>query len=277
MKVYREVGLHIRSIFKRYTDKVEPVSIDEAYLDVTEPKRGPASGTLLARAIKQDVLKETGLTVSVGVAAGKFYAKLASGIDKLGGLTVITPEDTLKVLADLPVDKFHGVGPVTANKLIKADIHTGADLKACPVERLEQHLGSFGVFLHAVANGIDERPVKPRVRKSYGSERTVYPALRSAEKVFAALAPLCEEVANYLGEAELQARTLTLKLKDVHYRVHTRSVTPVTPLSQAVQLRLHANLLLKANRELLPVKLAGISVKGLEAKSSVTQPVLLRP
>ena len=183
LSYYRSVGLEIRSIFARYTDIREPVSIDESYLDVSNPKRGPCSGTLIGQAIKRDVFRETGLTMSVGVAAGKFYAKLASGMNKPSGLTVIRPDEVVATLAKLNVSAFHGVGPVTARRLTAEGIRTGADLQSCSKERLEAILGSFGTFLHRVANGHDDRPVKPRERKSYGAERTFSRPLQTEASV----------------------------------------------------------------------------------------------
>ena len=271
MALYKELSLTIREIFGRYTDVLELVSIDEAYLDVTQPKQGPASGTLIGRAIKQEVKKETGLTVSVGVAAGKFLAKLASGMNKPDGLTVITPEDAAAILTSLPVAKIHGVGPVTAQRLHERRIFTGDDLLRCSLGELEHHFGKFGGFLHQIVRGQDERPVKARERKSYGAERTFVTPLQREEEVLGVLEPLTEHVALYLRDANLCARTLTLKLKDRHYQSVTRSVTPAQPLQNAETMTLFVRQLVRANLNQLPVRLAGVSVSNLQEPSKVVQ------
>ena len=276
LSYYRSVGAEIKEMFGRYTDVLEPVSIDESYLDVTTPKRGPASGTLIGRALKRAILQETGLTMSVGVAHAKFYAKLASGMNKPDGLTVIRPEDVIQTLAALDVSVFHGVGPVTARRLKAEGIRTGADLQRCSREELESLLGSFGSFLHRVANGTDDRPVKPRIRKSYGAERTFGSALPTEKSVLKITDPLCEVLATYLSKAGLNARTftLTLKLKDTHYKTRTRSVTPLTPLYAADKIRQHSRRLLTENLDLLPLKLVGMSVSHLAPPNTVWQPLL---
>src|SRR5690606_8495107 len=171
--VYRKVSRQIRQVFLSYTDLVEPLALDEAYLDVTEPKKGPSSATLTARAIKADILQITGLTASAGVAAGKFLAKIASGLEKPDGLTVITPERAQGFLDSLPVEKFFGVGPRTAQRLRSLGIQFGRDIRSAGRERLEAELGKAGASLHAIANGHDDRPVEPnRPRKSISSETT---------------------------------------------------------------------------------------------------------
>ncbi len=241
---------------------------------MTQPKQGPASGTLVGRAIKQEVKEETGLTVSVGVAAGKFLAKLASGMNKPDGLTVITPEDAAAILISLPVAKIHGVGPVTAQRLHERHIFTGGDLLECSLGELEAHFGKFGGFLYQIVRGQDERPVKARERKSYGAERTFVTPLQREEEVLGVLGPLTEHVALYLENANLCARTLTLKLKDKHYQGVTRSVTPAQPLQNVETMTLFVRQLLRANLDQLPVRLAGVSVSNLQGPSKVVQPGL---
>ena len=277
MKVYRAISSEIRETFKRYTDVLEVVSIDEAYLDVSEPKLGSASGTLLGKMIKRDIYEQTGLTVSVGVAAGKFLAKLASDMNKPDGLTVITPQDAAGVLASLPVAKIHGVGPVNAGKLCALGVVTGADLLTRSEAELEEHFGKFGRFLYQVARGVDERSVRARERKSYGSERTFATPLQSEAQVLEALLPLAEQVASYLRSAGLCARTVTLKLKDRDYQVATRSVTPAHVVQSAADLQELARRLLQANLALLPARLVGVSVSNLQGSRRVTQPPLFAP
>ena len=277
MPVYKQLSLELREVFSRYSDLLEVVSIDEAYLDVTEPKRGPASGTLIGQAIKREVRDATGLSVSVGVAAGKFLAKLASGMNKPDGLSVITPRDAAQVLAALPVAKIHGVGPVTAQKLRSLHILTGEDLLQQSQERLEHHFGKFGLFLYQIARGEDERPVRARERKSYGAERTFLTPLQSEREVWEMLLPLTEQVTTYLRDANLCARTLTLKLKDRDYQSATRSLTPAQAVHTPADLRALTRQLLLANLSLLPVRLVGVSVSNLCAPSRVTQPLLFEP
>ena len=274
MSVYQEVSAQIRQVFGRYTDSLEVVSIDEAYLDVSEPKRGPSSGTLIGQAIKQDILNETGLTVSVGVAAGKFFAKLASGMNKPNGLTIITPAEVKGVIYSLPVERIHGVGPVTAQKLHALKVHTGADLLALERERLEEHFGRFGGFLYLIARGRDDRPVKARERKSYGAERTFLTPLESEARVLEMLTPLSQRVAAYLQRSGYSAKTVTLKLKRWDYTVVTRSTTPPQPLSAQEDIERITTLLLVANLEHLPLRLVGVSVSGLVEAQGAVQPRL---
>ena len=274
MQVYKQVSAEIREVFGRYTDTLEIVSIDEAYLDVTTPKRGPASGTLVGQLIKREVRERTGLRVSVGVAAGKFLAKLASGMNKPDGLTVIRPQDAARVIASLDVAQIHGVGPVTAEKLHALGIFTGRDLLRWSREDLTGNFGSFGGFLHQIARGEDERPVRARVRQSYGAERTFLVPLEDEREVLAVLSPLSVQVAAYLRGAELCARTLNLKLKDQHYRAATRSLTPPQPVRSAETIQTLLKRLLQANAALLPARLVGVSVSNLQAQGHVTQPPL---
>ncbi|HEX7000536.1 MAG TPA: DNA polymerase IV, partial [Trueperaceae bacterium] len=209
--VYREVSEQVRQVFHRYTDLVEPLALDEAYLDVTQPKQGPASATLIARAIKAEVKEQTGLTASAGVSTGKFLAKLACGLSKPDGLSVITPDEAEKVLMPLPVERFHGVGPRTAEKLRALGMTTGADLKAAGRERLEAALGKFGSFLHDIVNGVDDRPVVPnQPRKSIGSETTFDVDITEDTALDAVLKELCADVMSSLGRRGMAARRVTV-------------------------------------------------------------------
>src|SRR5690606_7249689 len=193
---YRRVSERIRAVFHRYTDIVEPLALDEAFLDVTEPKRGPPSATLVAKAIKAEVLAETGLTASAGVASGKFLAKIASGRQKPDGLTVILPEDADAFLAALPIEAFFGVGPRTAERMHALGIRTGADLRARGVEDLVRHFGKSGRFFHAIAHGQDDRPVQPdRARKSISNETTFERDLRTRAELEPVLDGLAQDVA----------------------------------------------------------------------------------
>ncbi|MCH8496286.1 MAG: DNA polymerase IV, partial [Balneolales bacterium] len=171
--VYKEVSLQIRAIFDDYTDLVEPLSLDEAYLDVTVNKKENPSATLIAREIQSRVFDEVGLTCSAGVAANKFLAKVASGYKKPSGITVITPEKAEAFINQLPIGKFHGVGAATEKKMLELGIANGADLRERDEVDLVRHFGKSGHFYYRIAHGIDERDVKPnRIRKSVGAENT---------------------------------------------------------------------------------------------------------
>jgi DNA polymerase-4 len=173
MEVYQEESAAIRQILRRYTDLVEPLSLDEAYLDVTDPKQGPPSGTLIARRIRDDIRRETGLTASAGVGPSKFVAKVASDRDKPDGLTVVTPAERKTFIAELPVEDFHGIGPVTAEKMRSVGIESGRDLQERSERELRNRFGKRGAHFKTLAMGEDDRPVKPdRERKSVGAERT---------------------------------------------------------------------------------------------------------
>lgn len=265
--VYKEVSGAVRAIFERYTPLVEPLSLDEAYLDVTSPLQGPPSATLLARAIKADVRRHTGLTASAGVAGGKFLAKVASGMDKPDGLTVIPPEEADAFLATLPVERFHGVGPRTAARLRELGIHTGADLRARDEEELAERFGKLGRFFHAIARGIDDRPVVPnRARKSVGSETTFAQDLERREELEPVLASLCEQVAHHLARARLAARTVTVKVRYRDFRIVTRSRTLPSDVCDARELLAAARVLaFDTPRPAGPVRLLGVSVSHLVA------------
>jgi DNA polymerase-4 len=170
---YKEVSEQIREIFLSYTDLVEPLSLDEAFLDVTDPKRGPKSATLIAQAIRKEIFDTTQLTASAGVSFNKFLAKVASDINKPNGMKVITREEAPAFLAALPVKDFHGVGKKTAARLEKMGFHSGADLLPLSELEMAQRFGKMGRHLYKIVNALDDRPVNPnRIRKSIGAERT---------------------------------------------------------------------------------------------------------
>ena len=222
--VYRAVSQQIRSVFFDYTDLVEPLSLDEAYLDVTEDRRGLGSARAIADDIRRRIREETGLTASAGVSYCKFIAKLASDYRKPDGLTVITPERGPGFVASLPVARFHGVGPVTAKKMETLGIFTGADLREWSLPALEAKFGSSGSWYHRICRGIDEREVKPdRPYKSVSAERTFDQDLIEPERLAAEL----ERIAGYAWErvkrSEVAGRTVTLKVKFGDFTIITRS------------------------------------------------------
>ncbi len=222
--VYRAVSQQIRSIFLDYTDLVEPLSLDEAYMDVTEDRSGLGTARAIAEDIRRRIREETGLTASAGVSYCKFIAKLASDYRKPDGLTVITPERGSDFVASLPVARFHGVGPVTAAKMEALGILTGADLREWSLAALEAQFGSSGSWYHRICRGIDEREVKPdRPYKSVSAERTFDEDLIDPERLAAEL----ERIAGYAWErvkrAEVSGRTVTLKVKFGDFTIITRS------------------------------------------------------
>ncbi|WP_407571832.1 DNA polymerase IV [Deinococcus altitudinis] len=274
MEVYKEVSVVLRALYGRYTELVEPLSLDEAYLDVTEPLRGPPSGTLIARALKADILRETGLTASAGVSHTKFLAKLASDMNKPDGLTVIRPDDAGAIIAALPVSAFHGIGPATQARLKERGVHTGADLAAQRPEDLLRWFGAHGLHYHRISHGIDERPVDPnRARRSVGVERTFEDDVRSMEALQRALEPIVEALVVRLRSAGFLGSTLVLKLKfaDRNRTVITRRVGSAVALQVGSQLLPLARQLLSG--DLLAgraVRLLGLSVTG-ELRGPATQ------
>lgn len=264
-------------MFRSFTDLIEPLALDEAFLDVTEPKRGPPSGTLIARAIKAEIRAATGLTASAGVANGKFVAKVASGLHKPDGLTVITPPEVPAFVAALPIEAFFGVGPRTAERLHALGVRTGADLLRIDEATLREAIGKLALFLRSVAQGVDERPVVPdRRRKSIGAERTFERDLRGRSELEAPLAEVCAAVGRRLERTRLAARTVTVKTKYRDFRVITRSTTPPTPVASTSDLRPVAEaLLFSTHRPAGSLRLVGVSVSGLfPADRRVVQPPL---
>jgi DNA polymerase-4 len=274
-EAYREAGEKIREILHLYTDLVEPVSIDEAYLDVTEPKLGPKSGTILARRIKSAILRETELTVSAGVSYCKFLAKLASGWEKPDGLTVLTPEDASRILPTVPVEKLHGVGPRTAEKMRALGIRNGADLLRHEEEELVTHFGKVGRYFYRLARGIDDRPVEPTsARKSVSSEVTFSEDLHSLAELARELPALSEGVARRLERAGASGRGVVLKIKSADHSVLTRQVLLPLPVRSAAQILEVARFILREKLELQqPVRLLGVGVYELQEGETV-QPAL---
>ena len=222
--VYREVSGQIREIFRRYTDAIEPLSLDEAYLDVTEDKMGIGSAVRIAKAIRAAIKAETGLTASAGVSYNKFIAKLASDQNKPDGMCVILPDQGPAFVASLPVKRFHGVGPKTNEKMARLGIQTGADLREKDVAWLGAHFGSWAEGLHRMARGIDHRPVRSsRIRKSLGGERTYSEDKWTETDLREALDGIVEIVWDRIAERQVRGRTVTLKVKFADFRQITRA------------------------------------------------------
>ena len=223
---YHEISSGVFEILRDYSDLVEPLSIDEAFIDVTINKKNITSATHIARAIKKDIKEKTGLTASAGVSVNKFLAKIASEIRKPDGLFVIPPEDAEKFIGKLPVEKFYGIGKVTADKMHKLNIHNGADLKKMDLVSLVRNFGKTGAFYYDIVRGIDERPVEVnQERKSVGTEITFEKDLKTTFEVVAELYKIEKELMERIGEAGTTGRTITLKIKFADFRQITRSRT----------------------------------------------------
>jgi DNA polymerase IV len=263
-EAYHEASRRIREILLAWTDLVEPLALDEAYLDVTEPKRDPGPATRIARLIKDEIRAATGLAASAGVSYNRFLAKLASGLDKPDGLTVIRPGEAAAILAALPVERFHGIGPATAARLRALGIATGADLAAWPEADLVRRFGRAGGHFARIARGIDERPVVPdRARKSLGVERTFGEDLVSAEAMADALVPIARSLAERLDAHGQAGRTLTLKIKHADFTLRTRSRSFERPIAGAAALSRQGRELLLRPPPDRPVRLLGLTLAGL--------------
>jgi DNA polymerase-4 len=225
-EVYRAVSRQIRGIFLKYTPLVEPLSLDEAYLDVTRNLRGLPTASATALEIRTRIFEDTGLTASAGISYNKFLAKLASDYKKPNGQFVVPPAMGQAFVESLPVSKFHGVGPVTAEKMNKLGIHTGADMKRQPIEFLCKHFGKSGPWYHAIAHGEDDRPVEPdRPRKSSGSETTFWEDLTDPIAVEKAILEQADEVWAWCAKTQTFGHTVTVKIKYADFRQITRART----------------------------------------------------
>jgi DNA polymerase-4 len=230
--VYRAVSQQIRAIFADYTALIEPLSLDEAYLDVSEDIRGLGSARAIAEDIRARIRAETGLTASAGVSYNKFIAKLASDQNKPDGLCVIPPAKGAAFVAALPVRRFHGVGPVTARKMEALGIVTGADLRAQPLAFLEAHFGSFAAYLHGAARGEDHRPVRvDRPSKSIGAERTFFDDLTDRTALHDALDHVAAAAWERIERYAALGRTVTLKVRYADFRTITRARSSHTPIA----------------------------------------------
>lgn len=262
--VYKEVSKHIREIFSRYTDLIEPLSLDEAYLDVTEDKLGIGSAIEIAKQIKQAIQDELQLTASAGVSINKFVAKIASDINKPNGLKFIGPSSIEKFMEQLPVEKFFGVGKVTAEKMKNIGLHTGLDLKQLTEQQLTQHFGKAGRFYYQIVRGIDNREVQPhRETKSMGAEDTFPYDLTTLEEMNTELDKIAVLVAERLKRYELKGRTLTLKIKYHDFRQITRSQSFGSPICSISEITAAAHQLMAiAFNEDDKVRLLGISLSN---------------
>jgi len=223
---YKELSAQIREIFYDYTDLVEPLSLDEAYLDVTENKKGNPSANDIAREIRQRIYNETGLRASAGISINKFIAKVASDINKPNGQKTVHPEEVIQFLEELPVNKFYGVGKVTAAKMYNLGIFTGNDLKKKTLEEMATLFGKSGVHYYNIVRGVHNSPVKPnRIRKSVGAERTFRENIASEVFMLDKLNDIADEIERRMEKTNAKGKTITLKIKYSDFTQQTRSKT----------------------------------------------------
>jgi DNA polymerase IV len=264
-EVYKEVSVQVREIFHEYTDLVEPLSLDEAYLDVTENKVENPSATLIALEIQRKVKESTQLTCSAGVSYNKFLAKVASGFKKPAGLTLITPEKALEFIHTLPIGKFYGVGSATEKKMKELGIHSGAELAQLTEMDLVHHFGKAGHYYFQIAHGIDEREVNPdRVRKSVGAENTFATDISDIDVMKDRLVEVADTVERRLKRINTAGRTLTLKIRYSNFEICSRSLTLTHDIQSSDEMLDIANALLdqtEVNQR--PVRLLGISISNL--------------
>jgi DNA polymerase IV len=269
-EIYRAVSHQIREIFAEHTPLIEPLSLDEAYLDVTENLKNIASATEIAEQIRANIRFEIGLTASAGVSYNKFLAKLASSHCKPDGLFVITPKTGAAFVETLPVGKFHGIGPVTSAKMERLGIHSGGDLKAHTLAFLQQQFGKVGEYYYWIARGIDDRPVSAdRVRKSIGAENTFMADLFTVDEARAALKPIIEKVWRNCEGTRIRGRTVTLKAKFADFQQITRSRTGHEPFTTQAAVEEILYMLLES---LFPVskciRLLGVTLSSLDEEAA---------
>lgn len=274
---YKEVSMQIMDVFKSYTDLVEPLSLDEAYLDVTENKKGIGSAMRIAMNIRAEILEKTGLTASAGVSYNKFLAKTASDINKPNGMAVIMPEEGAAFIEQLKIEKFHGIGKVTAEKMKKFSVFNGADLKSKSEEWLHGNFGKAGLYYYRIARGIDHRLVQAnRVRKSIGAENTFSEDLETEKELLNALQPICETVVARTKKARNAGKTVSLKLKYDDFSVQTRSKTVGSFISNFQHIwTIAVELLRTPELPNKPIRLLGISLSNLE-KEEIRYGIQLR-
>ena len=270
---YKEISLQIREIFYEYTDLVEPLSLDEAYLDVTFNKKNNPSATNIAKEIRKKIFEKTGLTASAGVSVNKFIAKIASDYKKPNGQTTIKPNKIIPFLDSLDIRKFYGIGRVTAEKMYALGIFTGKDLREKSLSFLQNHFGNSGLYYYEIARGIHRSPVNPvRIAKSTGVERTFEHDEQHQTYLLTPLEALSKELEQRLKKRNLSGRTITLKIKYSDFTTQTRSKTLVKFVSdQNMLFRIGEELLFQENLK-NSVRLLGLSVSNLNVWEKQNQP-----
>ncbi len=263
--LYRAVSQQIREIFAEYTPLIEPLSLDEAYLDVTENLKDMPVATEIALEIRAKIKAVTGLNASAGISYNKFLAKMASDLNKPNGQAVITPKNGPAFVEQLAVKKFHGVGPATAEKMHRLGIETGADLKERSLEFLAEHFGKSGPYFYGIARGIDERQVRPdRVRKSVGAEDTFSQDITNLDLAIAELKPLADKVWGYCEAKGFSGKTVTVKIKYSDFTQATRGKTIAFPFSRVGEFLDTASTLLTTVYPFKrPVRLLGVTLSSL--------------
>ncbi|GAA4235418.1 DNA polymerase IV [Postechiella marina] len=265
---YKEISKKIRDIFYDYTDLVEPLSLDEAYLDVTENKKGNPSASLIAKEIRDRIFNEIGLTASAGISINKFVAKIASDYNKPNGQKIVNPGEVIEFLEALDIRKFYGVGKVTAEKMYQKGIFTGKDLKEKSIEYLDKNFGKSGRYYYYIVRGIHNSEVKPnRIRKSLAAERTFRENLSSEIFMLEKLEHIAEEVSRRLNKSKVAGKTVTLKIKYSDFTLQTRSKTLPYFLSDKSIILETAKDLLYQERLSNSVRLLGISLSNLNTET----------
>ena len=268
-EVYQAVSRQIHDVFARYADLIEPLSLDEAYLDVTANKAGIETATETARIIRSRILEETGLTASAGISYNKLLAKLASDQNKPDGQFVVAPGRGEAFVSTLPIGRFHGVGEVTEAKMKRLDIHTGEDLRRQSLPLLQQHFGRSGAWFYGIARGIDERPVNPdRERKSSGSETTFETDLLDTDRIEAEVAALSDKVMAWCEKTQAFGRTATVKIKYADFEQATRSRSLPGVIADPATLKQVSQHLVRSVYPLRAgVRLLGVTISNFEARS----------
>ena len=272
---YGEISKKIRKIFYEYTDKVEPLSLDEAYLDITENKKNFPSATILAKEIRQRIYDEVGLRASAGISINKFIAKVASDVNKPNGQKTVPPEEVLTFLEELPIEKFYGIGKVTTAKMYNLGIFNGKDLKNKSLEFLTEHFKSSGASYYSIVRGIHNSKVKPdRIRKSLAAEHTFHTNLTSEIYMLEKLERIAEELEKRLKRSKVSGKTITLKIKYSDFSIQTRSKT----LPYFVK---NKSILFETSKELLfqdkiydSVRLLGISLSNLNTQKKEPEQIV---
>ncbi|MGB1040683.1 MAG: DNA polymerase IV [Flavobacteriales bacterium] len=268
---YKEISSKIREIFSRYTDLIEPLSLDEAYLDVTDNKMNEFFATQIAIDIRKNIEEELGLTASAGVSFNKFLAKIASDENKPNGITVITPEKAPEFVDQLPIQRFFGIGKVTAAKMMSNGIFTGKDLKSKRLDELIKFYGKSGNYYYQMVRLNDHRRVNPnRIRKSIGVEHTYYEDIRESKKIYKKLDELAEELAKRMNRSNAKGRTLTVKIKYNDFTQQTKSMTFDHYISKKLNLMDGWKIILDESfRVKKPIRLLGLSVSNLKRNEVV--------
>lgn len=270
---YHEISKKIRKIFHDYTDLVEPLSLDEAYLDVTENKKGNPSATLIAKEIRERIFNEVGLTASAGISVNKFVAKIASDYNKPNGQKTVNPEDVLGFLEQLDIRKFFGIGKVTAEKMYQKGIFTGKDLKSKSADYLEENFGKSGRSYYYIVRGVHNSKVKPnRIRKSLAAERTFSENLSSEIFMLEKLERIAKEVSRRLTKSKVAGKTITLKIKYSDFTLQTRSKTLPYFVSDKTLILGTAKDLLYQEKLSNSVRLLGISLSNLNTEKTAKKP-----